>query len=103
MKRIIGLLIVTSLLATGCGSSEVPKQNKAAANKAATEEVLSTAEQNIVNNSNGETDYENLRKKANVAEAASIVGYDGKAIKKQLNKVIDENEKMNKQLQDLDL
>lgn len=103
MKQMLGLLLITSLLVVGCGSSETPKQSKAAANKAATEEVLSTAEQNIVNNSNGETDYENLRKKANVAEAASIVGYDGKAIKKQLNKVIDENEKMNKQLQDLDL
>ena len=103
MKQMLGLLLIPSLLVVGCGSSEAPKQSKAAANKAATEEVLSTAEQNIVNNSNGETDYENLRKKANVAEAASIVGYDGKAIKKQLNKVIDENEKMNKQLQDLDL
>ena len=48
-------------------------------------------------------DYDKLRKKANAAEAASMVGYDGKAIKKELNKIIDEREKMDKQLSDLDL
>lgn len=51
----------------------------------------------------GNIDYDQLRKKTNVTEAASAVGYDGKAIKKELNKVIDQQEKMSKEFKDLDL
>lgn len=104
MKRILGLLMLASMFTVGCGGSEAPKQDKpAAANKTAGQEALSSAEKNMVNKSNGEVDYDKLRKKANVAEAASMVGYDGKEIKKQLNKIIDENEKMNNQIKDLGL
>ena len=53
--------------------------------------------------SSKDVDYDKLRKKANVAEAGSLVGYDGKKIKKDLNKIIDEKEKEAKQYKDLGL
>ncbi|EKD83443.1 MAG: hypothetical protein ACD_39C00675G0003 [uncultured bacterium] len=42
-----------------------------------------------------------LRQKAKIAEAASLVGYDGKAINRDLNKIIDQQEQSAKQLDDL--
>jgi len=42
-----------------------------------------------------------LRQKAKIAEAASLIGYDGKAIKRDLNKFIDQQEEDAKQLEDL--
>lgn len=53
--------------------------------------------------SSQDVDYDKLRKKANIAEAASVVGYDGKKIKKDLNKIIDAKEKEAKQYNDLGL
>ena len=53
--------------------------------------------------SDKDVNYDKLRKKANVAEAASMVGYDGKKIKKDLNKIIDEKEKEAKQYKDFGL
>ncbi len=43
-----------------------------------------------------------MRQKAKVAEAADLIGYDGKAIKRDLDKIIDQHEKSAKQLEDLD-
>ncbi|OGK08855.1 MAG: hypothetical protein A2W80_06375 [Candidatus Riflebacteria bacterium GWC2_50_8] len=42
-----------------------------------------------------------MRQKAKIAEAASLIGYDGKAINRDLNKIIDEQERSAKQLEDL--
>jgi len=42
-----------------------------------------------------------MRQKAKVAEAASLIGYDGKAIKRDLDKIIDQHEQSAKQLEDL--
>jgi len=42
-----------------------------------------------------------LRQKAKIAEAADLIGYDGKAIKRDLNKIIDQQEQSAKQLEDL--
>jgi hypothetical protein len=42
-----------------------------------------------------------LRQKAKVAEAANLIGYDGKAIRRDLNKIIDQQEQSAKQLEDL--
>ena len=42
-----------------------------------------------------------LRQKAKIAEAASLVGYDGKAIKESLNKFIDNQEIEAKRIEDL--
>ena len=88
------------LLLVGCGSTSTEKTDK---NKS---QIQNETNRNSVVNqvdSNKKVDYDQLRKKANVAETASMLGYDGKAIKKDLNKIIDEREKMDKQLKDLDL
>lgn len=79
-KRILSVwLMVVSSLMIGCGGSEKkiepPKPE------------LSKTDQ--------------MRQKAKLAEAASLVGYDGKAIKDNLNKIIDESERSEKQLKDL--
>jgi len=42
-----------------------------------------------------------LRQKAKIAEAASMVGYDGKAIRRDLDKIIDQQEAAAKQFEDL--
>ncbi len=93
MKRISFLFIIFGILfLVGCG------------NNGNTNNQPKTNSQNVSTPSNkGEVDYDNLREKAKVSEAASLVGYDGKAIKNNLNKIIDENEKMNKEYKDLDL
>lgn len=46
------------------------------------------------------TRVQELHRKAKFSEAAGIVGYDGKAIHKQLDKVIDLREKETKDLND---
>lgn len=85
----------------GCCDSKNNIKEKAEANKAVVDGI--SKEIIPINKSaNGGTDYDELRRKVNVAEAASVVGYDGKAIKKDLNKIIDESEKMSKQLNDID-
>ncbi len=72
-------LFVPFFLLSGCGEAEKkPEPPK---------KVLSKTDQ--------------MRQKAKVAEAASLVGYDGKAIKENLNKIIDESEKAEKQLKEI--
>ena len=98
MKKIYICFLSGVILLVGCGSSSTPTEKtvekKIQVNNGITENKVDSGKK---------VDYDQLRKKANVAEAASMVGYDGKAIKKDLNKIIDEREKMDKQLKDLDL
>ncbi len=82
-KKII-ILLITAFLIPGCCTQTKPVTEVKPAVPAA---PLSQADQ--------------MRKKANIAEAASLIGYDGKAIKRDLNKIIDQQEKSAKQLEDL--
>ena len=96
-KNILITFLCGIVFFIGCGDSSTSSKKEEKINNI-------TIENKKINvNSNGEVDYDDLRKKANVAGAADIIGYDGKAIKKDLNKIIDEREKMDKQLKDLDL
>ncbi len=99
MKKLIFIATLCGIaFFIGCGdSSSSADKKEEKANKTKVENINDSLKPN------GEVDYDNLRKKANVAEAASVVGYDGKAIKKDLNKIIDDREKMDKQLKDLDI
>lgn len=99
MKKVYFLILCGMVFCAGCCETNAPKQTSG-------KENLNEINKNLseMNPRPGEkVDYDQLRKKANVAEAASMVGYDGKAIKKELNKIIDEREKMDNQLKDLDL
>ena len=100
MKKLYYIFVLCGIIyLTGCGETNKPKQKTE-------KQTLNELNKNLseMNPRPGEkVDYDKLRKKANVAEAASLAGYDGKAIKKELNKIIDEREKMDKQLNDLDL
>ena len=99
MKKVCILVLCGIVFLAGCGETNAPKQKE-------DKQTVNELNKNLseMNPKPGEkVDYDKLRKKANAAEAASMVGYDGKAIKKELNKIIDEREKMDKQLQDLDL
>lgn len=78
--RKVFLILGVSLLITGCGSE--PEVKKAEPTKPLTKT-------------------EELKRKAKLTEAASIVGYDGKAIHKNLDKIIDENAKHQKMLEDV--
>ena len=99
MKKVCFGLLFCFLFFVGCGSSS-SSNNKSADKTQKEKELYETVTKNKIN-SGEKVDYDQLRKKANVAEAASMVGYDGKAIKKELNKIIDEREKMDNQLKDL--
>lgn len=78
-KMAFFLLLASALFINGCGETEKkPEQPKP---------VLSKTDQ--------------MRQKAKLAEAASLVGYDGKAIKENLNKIIDDSEKAEKQLKEI--
>lgn len=81
IRILVMWLMVVSVFMTGCGGaekkSETPKPKP----------ELSKTDQ--------------MRQKAKLAEAASLVGYDGKAIKDNLNKIIDESERSEKQLKEL--
>jgi hypothetical protein len=81
MKKLIILLALS--LITGCGSEKAPEKTEAA--KAEEKKPL--------------TKIEKLRKKAEFTKAASMVGYDGKQINKDLNKILDAAENQNKDLQ----
>lgn len=74
--------MICSVFAVGCGSE--PK--KAEPLKAPAKEM---------------TEAEKLHQKAKVAEAASLIGYDGKDIRKKLDTIIDENEKHQQMLKDV--
>ena len=99
MKKVFLLALCGIIFISGCGETNAPKQKED--NKTVNELNQRLSEMNP--RPGEKVDYDKLRKKANAAEAASMVGYDGKAIKKELNKIIDEREKMDKKLQDLDL
>ncbi|MBQ2593391.1 MAG: hypothetical protein II567_08955 [Candidatus Riflebacteria bacterium] len=100
MKKLYYILVLCGIIfLAGCGETNSPKAKKSNSSAAELDKSLS----DIRVKSGEKVDYDKLRKKANVAEAASMAGYDGKALKKDLNKIIDEREKMDKQLNDLDL
>ncbi len=75
------LLLLVAVCSSGCGNSVQPRKPEAAA-------PVSQADQ--------------LRQKARITEAASMVGYDGKAIRKNLDKIIDESEEAKRQLKQID-
>ncbi|GAB4266397.1 MAG: hypothetical protein Kow0029_00020 [Candidatus Rifleibacteriota bacterium] len=83
MKKNI-ILILAAVVCSGCGSEPSPKP---AAPTAKPESKMTKTEQ--------------LHQKAKVAEAASLVGYDGKDIRKKLDTIIDENARQQKMLEDL--
>ena len=97
MKKTLIFVLCLSCFILGCGDSEASKKNEKSSNTS-TEVKGDLKENKSITDKN--VDYDQLRKKAEVAEAASLVGYDGKDIKKKLNKVIDDREKMDKQLKD---
>ena len=100
-NTVLCLLTVLVIVCNGCCSTtENAVTKKATAGKDAVKVITEQSEAELPGSANGKTDYDELRRKANVAEAASIVGYDGKAIKKDLNKIINESERMSKQLED---
>lgn len=82
-KKLMMFLGIGILFIAGCGSSEKPVEKTQVAKP-----PLSKAEQ--------------LKEQAKVAEAASLVGYDGKAIRKDLEKIIDQSEAENKRLKEID-
>lgn len=77
------LLLVVCGFTSGCGCGREPEVKKVPEVKA----PLSKADE--------------LRQKAKIAEAASLVGYDGKDIHEKLNKIIDIQEEDAKRLEDL--
>lgn len=89
--RKVFLIIVSSLLLAGCGGSSEPAKEKPAPAQAA----------NSSNSSAGMSKTEKLHQKAKVAEAASLVGYDGKDIRKKLDTIIDANAEHEKMLKDV--
>lgn len=84
LKMILFIVLMVSPVLGGCCDSKNNIKEKAEANKAVVDDI--SKEIIPINKSaNGGTDYDELRRKVNVAEAASVVGYDGKAIKKDFN------------------
>lgn len=90
MRKFVALVIVAGcVILCGCwGSTPEPQKTDvpAAAAPAKPAPANSTDE---------------LRRKADLTEAASLVGYDGKAIKEDLHKVIDAQQEAAKRLEDL--
>jgi PBP1b-binding outer membrane lipoprotein LpoB len=78
MKKL--LITVLALFITGCGGGEKVEKKPAKKKKPLTKT-------------------EELKRKAALTEAASMVGYDGKRIHKDLNKIIDANQKGMKDLE----
>ena len=86
LKMILFIVLMVSPVLGGCCDSKNNIKEKAEANKAVVDDI--SKEIIPINKSaNGGTDYDELRRKVNVAEAASVVGYDGKAIKKDLQAI----------------
>lgn len=87
MRKFVALVFVAGCtLLCGCwGSTPAPQKTDAPA-------AAKTAPANSV---------EELKRKADLTEAASLVGYDGKAIKQDLHKVIDAQQEAAKRLEDL--
>jgi PBP1b-binding outer membrane lipoprotein LpoB len=80
MKKL--LITALALFITGCGGGEKVEKKPAVKKKPLTKT-------------------EELKRKAKLTEAASMVGYDGKRIHKDLNKIIDANQKSVKDMEDL--
>jgi uncharacterized protein YceK len=89
--RKVFLIILSSLLLSGCGGSSEPAKEKAAPATAA----------KSANSSKEMRKTEKLHQKAKVAEAASLVGYDGKDIRKKLDTIIDANAEHEKMLKNV--
>ncbi|MEW6708390.1 MAG: hypothetical protein AB1403_01080 [Candidatus Riflebacteria bacterium] len=85
MEKILVSALIGSLFFAGCGSE--PAAKPATPAPAAPAKEMSKTDQ--------------LHQKAKVAEAASIVGYDGKDIRQKLDKIIDENAAHEKMLKDV--
>lgn len=88
MRKFVALVIVAGCaLLCGCwGSTPEPQKTDVPAAAARTAPANSVDE---------------LKRKADLTEAASLVGYDGKAIKEDLHKVIDAQQEAAKRLEDL--
>ncbi|MDD3145761.1 MAG: hypothetical protein PHD82_00545 [Candidatus Riflebacteria bacterium] len=86
-KNAAVLFAMLAVFALGCGSSE----NTTTTTTPAPENSAKVAPSKM----------DELRRKADLTEAASMVGYDGKAIKESLHKVLDEQENAAKRLEDL--
>lgn len=86
MKKILlSAVILSLLLLNGCcnNSSEESPQPK-------------------VNKPEKLSEKEKLHNKAKLAEAATLIGYDGKQIRQNLDKIIDANDEHNKMLKGLE-
>jgi hypothetical protein len=88
-KNAAVLFALLAVFALGCGSSE----------NTTTTTTPAPAPENSAKVAPSKMD--ELRRKADLTEAASMVGYDGKAIKESLHKVLDEQENAAKRLEDL--
>ena len=75
------LMLALALMINGCGSEPAAKKKTTAKPKKAL------------------TKTEELHRKARLTEAASIIGYDGKRIRKNLDNIIDQNAKHQKMLE----
>lgn len=75
------LYIAVAIMFSGCGTSQEVKK------EAEKKPVLSRTEE--------------MHQKAKFTEAASLVGYDGKAIKQNLDQIIDQTASAEQQLKDL--
>ena len=85
MKKLL-LLCLVALVITGCGGSETKKEEQTKVEEKKPAKPM--------------TETEKLKQKAKVSEAASIVGYDGKKIHKQLDQIIDQSAEHKKMLED---
>lgn len=89
MRKILLPAIISSLLLfSGCCSKSSEKSQQPAQPAANKTEKLS--------------DKEKLHNRAKLAEAATLVGYDGKQIRENLDKIIDANDAHKKMFEDLD-
>ncbi|HAE37360.1 MAG TPA: hypothetical protein DCG57_01840 [Candidatus Riflebacteria bacterium] len=86
-SRAIFMIIASVCLLTGCCAGTDAAKPTQPEVKSEIKQPLSQSDQ--------------MRQKAKVAEAASLIGYDGKAINRDLNKIIDEQERSAKQLEEL--
>ncbi|MGM0600872.1 MAG: hypothetical protein ACQETH_13765 [Candidatus Rifleibacteriota bacterium] len=85
MKKLL-LLCLAALVITGCGGSEPAKEKQTKVEDKKPVKPM--------------TKTEKLKQKAKVSEAASIIGYDGKKIHKELDQIIDQSAEHKKMLED---
>ncbi len=89
VKRIfIGFALIVSFFASGCCSrSETSGQSVPVSSPGAAAPADKMQE---------------LRRRADLSEAASLVGYDGKAIKEDLHKILDAQQEQARRLKELE-